>query len=376
MWRTNDQASGKSDILPSASVSWFSFKVARGGTATNRNFSAAADLRPAVELGILPSGSAGDFNAITQSSALRAARCRPLRQAGCPAATTRSLQPGRTFALTVGPFGGAISPIQFTTSPMKNIVLASLVAVMTSAGIASAATVYDSSDSNCYEMRTYYAAPGKLDDLHARFRNHTCKLFEKHGMVNIGYWVPTENPESKIIYILAYPSREARDQSWKAFMADPEWQAAWKASEANGKLVAKAESVFLNATDYSPAIKPGKTSEPRVFELRTYTASPGKLSNLNARFRHHTVVLFQKHGMTNFAYWTPMKGQKGADDTLIYLLAHKSKDAAGASFKAFREDPNWVKARKASEDEAGGSLTVPDGVKSLFLVPTDYSQTK
>ncbi len=107
-------------------------------------------------------------------------------------------------------------------------------------------------DTRCFEMRTYYAAPGKLDALNARFRDHTCKLFEKHGMQNLGYWVPMDNPDNKLIYLLAYPSREAREKSWKAFMADPDWQKAYKASEVNGRLVAKAESLFLSATDYSP----------------------------------------------------------------------------------------------------------------------------
>ena len=233
-------------------------------------------------------------------------------------------------------------------------------------------------DSRCFEMRVYYAAPGKLDELHARFRDHTCKLFEKHGIVNVGYWVPIENPESKLIYILAYPSRDAREKSWKEFMADPDWKAAAKASEVNGKLVSKAESTFYNATDYSPAIKPAAGQEPRTFELRTYTASQGNLAALNDRFRNHTVALFQKHGMENFGYWNLMPGQKGADVTLMYLLAHKSQDAAAESFKGFRADPDWVKARGESEKKAGGSLTEDGmaGVKSVFLKATDYSPTK
>jgi len=231
-------------------------------------------------------------------------------------------------------------------------------------------------DTRCYEMRVYYAAPGKLDELHARFRNHTCKLFEKHGMVNLGYWVPLDNPDNKLVYILAYPSREAREKSWKEFAADSDWQAAHKASEINGKLVAKAESVFMTATDYSPAIKATKAGEARAFELRTYTAAAGKLDALDARFRDHTIKLFGKHGMENVAYWHLLPDQKGAGETLIYLLAHKSKEAADASFKAFRDDPAWVAARKSSEENAGGSLTAPDGVKSVFMKPTDYSQTK
>jgi hypothetical protein len=230
-------------------------------------------------------------------------------------------------------------------------------------------------DSRVYEMRTYYAAPGKLDALHARFRDHTCKLFEKHGMTNIGYWVPIENPENKLIYLLAYPSREARAASWKTFMADPDWKKAYKDSEANGRLVTKVEQLFLTATDYSPPVKESKDGE-RIFELRTYTVTPGKLDDLNARFRDHTCKLFEKHGMTNVGYWAPLKDQKQAGELLVYILAHKSVDAAKTSFAAFRSDPDWIATRKASEEKAGGSLTVKDGVKSVFLKATDYSPIK
>jgi hypothetical protein len=80
--------------------------------------------------------------------------------------------------------------------------------------------------------------------------------------------------------------------------------------------------------------------------------------------------------MEHFGYWHLMNDQPDADKTLIYLLAHASKEAAGESFKKFREDPDWATARKASEEAAGGSLTVSGGVKSEFLKPTDYSPTK
>jgi hypothetical protein len=230
-------------------------------------------------------------------------------------------------------------------------------------------------DSRVYEIRTYYAAPGKLDALNARFRNHTIKLFEKHGMTNIGYWVPTDNPDNKLIYILAFPSREARETAWKSFGSDPAWQKARVESETNGKLVGKVESILLGATDYTPEIKPSPSGD-RVYELRTYTASKGNLDALNARFRNHTLKLFEKYGMTNIGYWVPLKDQKGAEDTLIYILAHKSVDAAKASFDAFRKDPLWLEARKASEEKAGGSLTAPDGVKSVFMKATDYSPMK
>ena len=111
-------------------------------------------------------------------------------------------------------------------------------------------------DGRCFEIRTYYAAPGKLEDLHKRFRDHTIKLFKKHGMEIVGFWGPTDKEkgsENTLVYILAYPSRMARDAAWKAFGADPDWQAARKKSEENGKLVDKVDSVMMAATDYSSA---------------------------------------------------------------------------------------------------------------------------
>jgi hypothetical protein len=231
-------------------------------------------------------------------------------------------------------------------------------------------------DTRCYELRTYYAAEGKLDALHARFRDHTMRLFEKHGMVNLGYWVPVDNTEGKLIYLLVYGHRAAREVSWKSFMADPEWQAAHKASEVGGRLVAKVESVLMEATDYSPVISVQNAPEPRLFEMRVYTAAPGRLDALHARFRDHTTGLFDRHKIGQFGYWSPMKDQKGAADTLIYLLMHPNREAAERGFEAFRADPEWLAARKASEDKAGGSLTLSDGVVSIFLRPTDYSPTK
>jgi hypothetical protein len=228
-------------------------------------------------------------------------------------------------------------------------------------------------DTQCYELRTYYAAEGKLGALNDRFRNVTCALFTKHGMTNIGYWTPIDNPDRKLYYILAFPNREAREASWKAFIADPDWKKPFAESEKNGRLVTKMESSILRATDYSPAVKPAKHGPTTVYELRTYTASAGNLGRLHDRFRKHTVALFSKHGMEHLGYWTPDSGQPGADDTLTYILIHKSREAQEASFKAFRADPDWTAAREASEKAAGGSLTAKDGVKSVLMVPTDYS---
>jgi len=107
--------------------------------------------------------------------------------------------------------------------------------------------------SRVFELRTYTANEGKMEELQARFRNHTTRLFEKHGMTNIGYWTPQEAPGSQttLIYILAHSSRAAADKSWEAFRKDPEWIKVKDASEVNGKLVNKADSVYLLPTDFS-----------------------------------------------------------------------------------------------------------------------------
>jgi hypothetical protein len=109
-------------------------------------------------------------------------------------------------------------------------------------------------DNRVFELRIYHAAEGKMKALHARFRDHTCALFKKHGMTIIGFWSPTDatEAEKKLYYILAYPSKEAADKSWKAFREDPDWIKAKNDSEKDGTLVTKVDSVYLNPTDYSP----------------------------------------------------------------------------------------------------------------------------
>jgi hypothetical protein len=104
-----------------------------------------------------------------------------------------------------------------------------------------------------YELRTYYTEPGRLPALLARFRNHTTKLFEKHGMKNVGYWVPADAPGSAntLIYLLEHQSRDAAKKSWDAFRADATWLAVRAESEKDGKIVQKVDSVYLNSTDFS-----------------------------------------------------------------------------------------------------------------------------
>ena len=104
-----------------------------------------------------------------------------------------------------------------------------------------------------FEMRTYTALPGRLDALNARFRNHTTRIFEKHGMTNIGYWTPQEAPlaENTLVYILAHDSRDAGQASWDAFRADPEWAQVAEESQRDGRIVESVDVLWLEATDYS-----------------------------------------------------------------------------------------------------------------------------
>ena len=113
------------------------------------------------------------------------------------------------------------------------------------------------SPGSAYELRIYHAAAGKLPDLLARFRDHTIKLFDQHGIESVAYWTPIDEPEksNKLIYILRHPSREAADANWKSFQDDPTWKSVREASEANGKLVEKVDSTYLALTDFSPRVR-------------------------------------------------------------------------------------------------------------------------
>ena len=113
-----------------------------------------------------------------------------------------------------------------------------------------------SASAGYYEMRTYHLPDGKMDALHARFRDHTLRLFKKHGIESVGYWTvsakPGEGPKNTLVFILAYPSKEEQPKRWGAFINDPEWKKAAAESEKDGKLVEKVEQQFLAPTDYSP----------------------------------------------------------------------------------------------------------------------------
>jgi len=234
------------------------------------------------------------------------------------------------------------------------------------------ATLMNAVNADVFELRTYTTNEGKLDNLNARFRDHTIELFDKHGMTSVGYWVPIKAPESEntLIYVLKHKSRDAAKASWKAFLSDPAWKKVAKESQVDGQILAKSpESVFMNAADYSSDLTSKKSSDDTVFELRIYRTNEDKLKNLDARFRDHTIDLFAKHGIQSVAYWHPV-AEPDSRDTLIYIIRHDSNEAAAASWEAFRNDPEWTKVAKESQVDGQILRKRPE---STYMKSTDYS---
>ena len=226
--------------------------------------------------------------------------------------------------------------------------------------------------ADVYELRTYTTNEGKLDALNDRFRDDTVRLFKEHGIESVGYWVPVDEPESTntLIYVLKHKNRDVARESWKAFIADPEWKSVAKESQKDGRILAKApESVYMEAADYTREDTDDAPAEDAVFELRIYRTNTGKLQNLDTRFRDHTIRLFSRHGMKSVAYWHPFD-EPDSENTLIYILRHQSRDAAKSSWKAFVGDPEWRKVAKESQKDGPFLLEAPE---SIYMKATDYS---
>jgi NIPSNAP len=232
------------------------------------------------------------------------------------------------------------------------------------------------SDIGLYELRVYAAADGKMDALNARVRDHEIPLFKKHGMTPIGFFTPVVLPgqpvDNRLFYIMGYKDKATRDAEWVDFAKDPAWADAYKAGNANGALTTSIATTLYTATDYSPKLAVAAAKSPRLFELRTYHATPGKLENVHARFRNHTLTIFAKHAMTSMVYWRPLPGQAGMDDKLTYLLSFPSVDARNSAWKDFAADPEWKKVSADSEKD-GPILAQPGAVVSVQLTPTAYS---
>ncbi len=258
---------------------------------------------------------------------------------------------------------------------MNRFLVASCVAVAATASLASAQSpappAAPAGDTRVFELRTYYAAEGKLDALNARFRDHALRLFEKHGMTPVGFWSPVGNPDNKLVFLLAYPSRAARDAAWRSLAGDPEWTRVRKGTDRNGKLVKWIEEEFLIPTDYSPPLVVTTAGEPRTFELRVATVQPGHLERLHAQLRNGGVRELEKDGLTPVAFFTLAPGQRGSDVTLVSLLARSEPPARKKAI-----DPVLLVALGDPQAGPTGTLSAADDKRAEVLKPTDYSPLK
>jgi hypothetical protein len=255
-------------------------------------------------------------------------------------------------------------------------------------------------ESPVYELRVYQPKSGMKNDLLSFMEKNVLTLAKENGLEIVAGFVPLDETDDRIVTLVRHKDRESSDAAYEKMQSNPQVQAVFQEAFPSGSPVESLTRVFLTQTDYSPEIAIEEKGN-RVFELRTYIASPNNLDALNARFRNHTMKLFARHGMTNVIYWNIAKGEAmpakdllmalspksqgkaditdplpASGNTLVYFLTHESQDAAKGSFDAFRQDPEWNTVRTESEKKAGGSLTAGNGVKSWFLKPTKFSPVK
>ena len=257
---------------------------------------------------------------------------------------------------------------------MNRFLVASIMSVAATASLATAQSPPAARDSRVFELRTYYAAEGKLDALNARFRDHAVRLYEKHGMTPVGFWSPVGNPDNKLVFLLAYPSRAARDAAWRSLAGDPEWVRVRKGTDRDGKLVKWIEESFLTPTDYSPPLNLVRAGgEPRTFELRVSTVRAADLGRLNAQLRDGGTKDLEEQGLTPVGFFTADDPRKGPDVTLVSLLARNGQPARAQ--KPF--DPVLLVAfGEPAMKQIAGTITAAEGKKAEVLMPTDYSPLK
>lgn len=235
--------------------------------------------------------------------------------------------------------------------------------------IASFAQQLSNSSSTYFEIRKYYANEDKLPDLIKRFEDHTMTLFEKAGMENIAYFLPVENTDNSLTYILGYPDEKSRDIMWGKFVNDPDWKKVFEASRENGALVKSVDQTFMKlAKGLNDTPKPQASG---IFQLRTYTCLDGRLDNLITRFKDHTQDLFEKQGLRNYPYWVTVE-KDGSQPKLVYLLADKDQASFERDFQNFAKDPAWVKAKENSE--ADGKIV--EKVDAVFFKTLPFSPLK
>jgi len=238
-----------------------------------------------------------------------------------------------------------------------------VIAVAAVAGTASAQPT--PTETRLFELRTYHAPDGRLDGLHARFRDHATHVFEKYGITNLGYWTPSDAGDSRVVFLLAYPNAEARSASWARLVTDPEWRRARRESEVHGRLVERIEEVMLIPTADCPVVAPTRSDKPRSFELRTYTTKVGDQTSHKA--------LCEKFHDSLVGCWTAASAQATGETTHVYLLARERPAGEKRTPEVVRSDRFRISTTGGPVPNARPRPPVSDGGKGLALQPTDYS---
>ena len=276
----------------------------------------------------------------------------------------------------------------------RRILFALLALLPAAPGAASGQGAPAATPAKVYELRVYTAVEGKMPALMSRFRDHTLRIFEKHGMENVAYWTTTEAPqgipaENTLVYILAHRDREAARRSWAAFGADPEWREVAARSEANGPLLAgRPASMFMSSTDFDPALlsRGDRRAVAPLYELRLYRGGTA-LQPTVQRFRDWERDVFARNGLQTLDFWT-------ANDSsaFVYVLAHRDRETARANWARFTPDFRAEMAKRrpaapaaapaagqaAASPPAPPAPPVPGAVRlgTYFLVPADFSPLK
>ncbi|SFB45468.1 NIPSNAP protein [Cohnella sp. OV330] len=210
-----------------------------------------------------------------------------------------------------------------------------------------------------YELRTYQMKPGKLPAMLDRFRTDTIALLAKHQMKVAEFWVDADESKDRLYYVLEHPDSASRERNFKAFMDDPEWLAVRRRTETDGVLYEYVESAYLKQAAISSRLNP-TLREQKLYEMRVYDVSPGKMEAIMQRFDRHVVALFEKHGMTIKHFWLD---SDDANNRLYYVVEHPDMVTRNENYARFRADPEWIEAKRLSELE--GPLTQKQ--ESIFM---------
>ena len=233
--------------------------------------------------------------------------------------------------------------------------------VQTSSPVARAAA----QDDRVYELRTYFASPGKLDELHNRFKNHMLGFHEKYGIANLGYWVPTDNPKRMIVSLVSYPSSAARESSWAKLCEDRDWIQARRESELKGRILDAVREEVLSA-DEAADVLTFAAKESRAFEIRRFTSESGTSETLKTQVREQITKEF---GKTNAVvrFFTPTGEGNRTTTTLMAFIIRPMTDGEGVEEVTVRR-PGNAKAGLAASRLVGEVVTV--------MKPTEYSPLK